>query len=131
MGEQAHRAGCPACRLGRTVEGARTLAGLEARAVAWFPAAELAELAGCGEGAWWDHLRAYRLDEARTANVEGAAARALELAIAGDPAARLALSAVDRLREARRGPGPASPGTNGGQFQAPGGPVPDWPGESG
>jgi len=130
-GLQAHRLGCPACSLGRSIEGARLLARLESRAVAWWPSSSLASAAGCAPGEWFDHLEQFGINEAQAANLDGAAARALALALDGDTqAARVALSALDRLREVRGGAGPSSNGA--GPVVEPGAPTAtDWPGETG
>jgi hypothetical protein len=128
-GVQAHRLACAACALGRTATGARTLAELERRAIAWADPAGLAQAAGVTVDEWLAHLWTFGLDEAQRANLEGAAAAALALALAGDTqAARVALSALDRLREARGLPrGGAGGATDPGQE-----PEDDpaaWPGE--
>jgi len=85
---------------------------LEARYVRWAPVAELADQAGTDPATFEDHARAFALDQVRLDHLEDAAARALELALAGDPNGRVALSALDRLRELRApdpGPGPGPP----------------------
>ncbi len=51
-------------------------------------------------------MRTFGLDRLRLDHLDAATARALDLALAGDPAARVALAAVDRLRDlARPDPG--------------------------
>ena len=129
-GLHAHRRACPACALGRTVPGARELAELERLAVDWWPESSLAAAASCSPIQWQAHLHFHGLDVLKLDRIEAAAARALALALDGDTnAARVALSAVDRLREAR---GAGQGGTNGG----PAAPEPPadpgaaaWPGE--
>ena len=98
-GEQAHRRRCPLCARARDNTGARVLAALESRYIRWAPAVELARTAGLEPADVEDHARTFGLDRLRLEHLEDAAARALELALAGDPCGRVALSALDRLRD--------------------------------
>lgn len=98
-GEQAHRRTCPLCRGARSNSGARALATLEFRYVRWAPAVELARAEGLEQADIEDHARVFGLDRLRLDHLDAAAARALELALAGDPCGRVALAAVDRLRD--------------------------------
>lgn len=107
-GEQAHRRACPLCRGARSNRGARALAALESRYIRWTPAAEIAEAAEVSAAEVGDHARAFGLDRRRLDHLDAAAARALELALGGDPCGRVALAALDRLRDlTRTDPGPS------------------------
>ena len=98
-GEQAHRRRCPLCARARDNTGARVLAALESRYIRWTPAVELARARGFDQADVEDHARLFGLDRLRLDHLDDAAARALELALAGDPAGRVALYALDRLRD--------------------------------
>ena len=113
-GEQAHRRRCPLCRSARDNLGARALAALDSRYIRWAPPAELARAEGLEQADVEDHARTFGLDRLRLDHLDDAAARTLEFALAGDPCGRVALSALDRLRDllptdAR--PAPVAPAT--------------------
>ena len=109
-GVLAHRRACPLCRGVRSAPTARALAAVERRFLEWWPVPELADEAECTPAELVDHARQFGLDQVRANDLEAAAIRALELALAGDPAGRVVLSAVDRLRELRADGTPAAPG---------------------
>ena len=109
-GVLAHRRACPLCRGVRSAPSARALAAVERRFREWWPVPELADEAECTPAELVDHARQFGLDQVRDNDLEAAAIRALDLALAGNPAGRVVLSAVDRLRELRADGTPAVPG---------------------